>query len=401
MLKILQIANKAPFPPTDGGAIAVYNMAKGLLQNGAELHLVAINTTKHFKPDKEVPAEFKRETHYLTVPKNTNTTLFGAFLNLFSSKSYFASRFCFREMEEALVKKLKETNFDIVQLEGLFVGCYIDLIRKHSKARIILRAHNVETTIWQRHIANEKSFIKKAYLGLQCRRLEAFEKAVLEKVDAVVSITDIDKKMFQQLVPGKPVYTCITGVNAEYYGKPGDRHLKPKTVFYFASMDWLPNQEAVEWFLDNCWNKIFKEIKDCKLVIAGKNMPQRFIRLNLPNVQVIPNVSNSKDFYNQHDILVVPLLSGSGLRIKIIEGMAYGKAIVSTRIGAEGIDVTDKKNIFLADSPSDFSAAVIDLLRNDDKRHALETEARKFAEEHFDNKKVAAGLVDFYRSLNV
>lgn len=400
MLKILQIANKAPFPPQDGGSIAVYNMAKGIIQNGVELHLTAINTSKHFKPDKEVPAEFKRNSHYQTIPKNTNTSLAGAFLNLFSSQSYFVSRFCFRAMEEALVKKLNETTFDTIQLEGVFMGCYIDILRKHSDAKIVLRAHNVETTIWERHIANEKSGLKKKYLAMQCERLRKFETDVARKVDAIVSITDIDKTYFQKLVPGKPVYTCITGVNTDYYKKPGDRSLKQKTIFYFASMDWMPNQEAVEWFLANCWKKIYSEVKDCKLVIAGKNMPQRFIKLNEPNVQVISNVANSKDFYNAHDILIVPLLSGSGLRIKIIEGMSYGKAIVSTRIGAEGIPVTHGENILLADTPDDFSAAVIDLLRNDNKRHALEEKAQKFAETHFDNKRVVAGLIDFYKSLH-
>jgi glycosyltransferase involved in cell wall biosynthesis len=401
LLKILQIANKAPFPPQDGGSIAVYNMAKGFIQNGVELHLVAINTTKHFKPDKDVPAEFKRDSHYLTVPKNTNTTAVGAFLNLFSSQSYFVSRFHFKEMEDALVKKLKENKFDIIQLEGVFMGSYIDLIRKHSSAKIVLRAHNVETVIWERHIANESSFLKKIYLGIQSKRLKKFEEEVINKVDALVSITDVDKKSLQQISPGKPAYTCITGVNAEYYKRPGDRNLKQKTIFYFASMDWMPNQEAVDWFLANCWVNIYKEVRDCKLVIAGKNMPQRFIKLNEPNVQVISNVANSKDFYNQHDILIVPLLSGSGLRIKIIEGMSYGKAIVSTRIGAEGIPVTHDENILLADTPSAFSSAVIDLLKNDAKRHTLEENAQKFAEVHFDNKAVVGGLIDFYRSLNV
>ncbi|MGZ3920120.1 MAG: glycosyltransferase family 4 protein [Bacteroidia bacterium] len=401
MLKILQISNKAPFPPNDGSSIAVYNMTKGFIENGVELHLLAINTVKHFKPDKDVPAEFKRDSHYQTVPRNTNTSLIGAFLNLFSSRPYFESRFSFKEMEKAIIEKLKNTRFDYIQMEGLFVAGYIDTIRKHSSAKIILRAHNVESVIWERHLKNETSFIKKAYLNIQVKRLKRFEANVLKKVDAIVSITDVDKAVFEQLAPGKPVFTCITGVNVDYYKKPGDRHLKQKTLFYFASMDWLPNQEAVDWFLENCWKQVYETVHDCKLVIAGKNMPARFLKLNEPNVLVIPNVTNSKDFYNQHDIMLVPLLSGSGLRIKIIEGMSYGKAIVSTSIGAEGIRVTHEKNILIANTPSEFSAAVIDLLCNIEKRHSIETEAQKFAEAEFDNKKVVSSLIDFYNKLNV
>jgi glycosyltransferase involved in cell wall biosynthesis len=376
-------------------------MALGLIANKAEVHLVCINTKKHYKPDSKIPAEFKAASHFVSVYKNTNTSVLGAFFNLFSRSSYFESRFHFSKMETILVNKLKEHKFDIIQLDGLFVAGYIDLLRKHSDAKIVLRAHNVEFMIWDRHLKNNSGSLKQKYIALQARRLKNFELEVIKKVDAIVSITEVDKKVFEELAPGKPVFSCITGVNVEYYKKPADRHLRPKTIFYFASMDWLPNQEAVEWFLKNCWKKVHQAVPDCKFVIAGKNMPPRFLKLNEPNVLAIENVTNSKEFYTQHDIMLVPLLSGSGLRIKIIEGMAYGKAIVSTSIGAEGIHVTNGKNIVIADSAGDFSNAVIGLLNDDAKRHELEREAQKFAEAEFDNKKVAASLISFYNSLHV
>jgi glycosyltransferase involved in cell wall biosynthesis len=376
-------------------------MAKGLIANGVELHLVCINTKKHYKPDSDVPAEFKKESHFCSVYKNTNTGPFGAFFNLFSDSSYFESRFHFRKMERVLIEKLKAHKFDIIQLEGLFVAGYIDVLRKYSDAKIILRAHNVEFMIWDRHLKNDFSSLKSKYISLQAERLKKFELDIIKKVDAIVSITEVDKKVFESLVPGKPVFSCITGVNVEYYKKPADKNLKAKTIFYFASMDWMPNQEAVEWFLENCWKQVHKAVPDCKFVIAGKNMPPRFLKTNLPNVMAIENVTNSKDFYTQHDIMLVPLLSGSGLRIKIIEGMSYGKAIVSTSIGAEGINVTHNKNILIADTPGDFTKAVVELLNNEEKRHALEMQAQQFAEKEFDNKKVAASLIEFYKTINV
>jgi glycosyltransferase involved in cell wall biosynthesis len=125
-------------------------------------------------------------------------------------------------------------------------------------------------------------------------------------------------------------------------------------------------------------------------------MPQRFLKLNLPNVLVIEKVSDAASFYNENQIMLVPLLSGSGLRIKIIEGMAYGKPIVSTAIGAEGVCCTNGKNILIANSPAEFSDAVISLLNDETKRLKLEQEAGLLAEQEFDNKKVAAGLVEFY-----
>ena len=128
-------------------------------------------------------------------------------------------------------------------------------------------------------------------------------------------------------------------------------------------------------------------------------MPQRLAKLNQPNVLVVESVKDSKVFYNEHEIMLVPLLSGSGLRIKLIEGMAYGKAIVSTSIGAEGINYTNGKNILIADSASDFTKAVVELLKDDTKRASLEQGALNYAEREFDNKIVVAGLVNFYKTL--
>lgn len=398
-MRILQICNKAPYPPNDGSSIAIYNMGMGIIANGVDLHVLTINTKKHFKADNEVPEEYKNSSHYQSVYTDASVKPIGALMNLFSSQSYFVSRFYFPEFENALIEKLKANEFDIIQLDGLFVGNYIETIRKYSKAKIVLRAHNVEYLIWERHLQNEKPGLKKWYLSLQTKKLKNFELKVLEKIDAIVSITDFDKTVFEKLNFRKPIYTCITGVDVSSYKIKVCEIKKPKSIFYFSSMDWMPNQEAVHWFVKNCWEEVFKAVPDAKLVIAGRYMPENILKLNLPNVQIIENVKDSKTFYNEHEIMLVPLLSGSGLRIKIIEGMAFGKAIVSTSVGAEGINIENGKNILIADSAADFSKAVIDLLTHPEKRKILEQNAQAFAEKEFDNQKVVAGLVKFYNTL--
>ncbi|MBA2612208.1 MAG: glycosyltransferase family 4 protein [Bacteroidetes bacterium] len=399
MLKVLQICNKAPYPANDGSSIAIYNMAQGLIDNGIKLHLLTINTKKHFKDDKEVPADFKANSNYTSVYQNTDTGVVGAFLNLFSTNSYFVSRFYFKDFENKLIEVLTKNTFDIVQLEGLFMAVYIPTIKKHSKAKIILRAHNIENKIWERHLKNSKRNIVNAYLSLQNKRLKKFETEVVSKVDAIVPITDTDKQIFSDMGFNKAMYTCITGVNVAHYQTKQNVLLKPKTVFYFGSMDWMPNQEAVRWFLDNCWQKISKAVPDAKFVIAGRGMPQSFLQLNLPNVLVLENVKDGKTFFEQHQIMVVPLLSGSGLRIKIIEGMAYGKPIVSTSIGAEGIYCDPKKDLIIADSSAEFITAVTNLLNDPGKCTELEKNASAFAYKEFDNKNVVSKLVQFYNKL--
>jgi glycosyltransferase involved in cell wall biosynthesis len=399
LLKILQICNKAPFPANDGSSIAIYNMAKGLIANAANLHLLTINTKKHFKADKAVPAEFFTGSHYTSVYRNTNTSAAGALLNLFSGKSYFVSRFYFKAFENTLIEILTKNTFDIIQLEGLFMGVYIDTIRRYSKAKLVLRAHNIEHFIWNRHIAREKNSFKKMYLSIQNKRLKAFEMDVISKVDAIVPITQADEEEFRKLGSKKPLFACITGVDVTEYQQKLDVSTKAKTLFYFGSMDWLPNQEAVTWFLDNCWDAIHKAVPEAKFIVAGRGMPLHFFHITRPNVLIVENVENGKAFFQQHEVMVVPLWSGSGLRIKIIEGMAYGKAIVSTSIGAEGINYTNQQNILIADTAEAFTENVVALLNDAEQRHGLEKNAADFARKEFDNMQVVATLVQFYKHL--
>jgi len=399
MFKVLQICNKAPFPANDGSSIAIYNMAKGFIENNIPLHLLTINTKKHFKPDDQVPQDFKTRSNYTSIYRNTNTSGLGAFFNLFTGNSYFVSRFYFAAFEKNLIDILKTHTFDIIQLEGLFMGVYIDTIKKYSKAKIVLRAHNVEHFIWRRHIAHEKISLRKIYLTLQNKRLKKFETGVIARVDAIVPITKTDEDEFKKLGFNKPMFTCITGVDVKTYQAKLNLNEKSKTIFYFGSMDWLPNQEAANWFLNNCWDIVHKAIPEAKLIIAGRGMPLEFFHITRPNVLIVENVENGKAFFQQHQVMIVPLWSGSGLRIKIIEGMAYGKAIVSTSIGAEGINYTDRKNILIADNAEDFADAVIKVLSDNALRNHLEANSAEFARHEFDNFKVVSKLIEFYSRL--
>lgn len=397
-MRILQLCNKAPWPANDGSSIAISTLAEGLADNGVELHLLSINTKKHFKPEKNIPLAFKEKTNYQSVYKNADTTMQGAFTNLFSSQSYFVSRFHFKEYEKKVVEKLKTNSFDIVQLEGVFMATYIPIIKKYSNAKIVLRSHNVEHQIWERHLSNEKNLIKKTYLLLQNSRLRTFEIETFNKVDAIITITDEDKKIIAGICPQKPIYTCLTGINLENY-KQVIEPTYPNTLFHFASMDWMPNMEAVDWFLKDVWREVLKQQPTTKLILAGRGMPEKIKKMASENIQVIEDVKDSAEFYKRYDIMLVPLWSGSGLRIKLVEGVAYGKAIITTSIGAEGIPYSNTKDLIIADSAAEFTKAIVTLLTNQSQKQKLQIGARTLAQNCFDYKLIAGRLIAFYKTL--
>ena len=397
-MKILQLCNKAPYPANDGSSIAICNLAEGIADEGIELHILSVNTKKHFKSDNTIPVSFIKKTNYQSVYKDTNTSLLGAFTNLFSPTSYFVSRFFFKEYEEALIKKLTETYFDVIQLEGVFMATYISTIRKYSNAKITLRAHNIEHQIWERHLPHEKNWLKKQYLNIQSKRLKTFELDVFSLVDAVITITDEDKKGIQKFAHQQKIHTCLTGINLETYNQV-HQPTQPNTVFHFASMDWLPNIEAVEWLLSNVWNEVLIKIPDAQLILAGRGMPEKIKQASSKNITIIEDVADSVLFYATYDIMLVPLWSGSGLRIKLVEGLAYGKAIITTSIGAEGIPYTKNKELLIADTQEDFVKMIVDLLSNSSKKQQLQINARALAESHFEYRKLASELILFYNQL--
>jgi len=397
-MKVLQLCNKAPYPANDGSSIAILSIAEGLADNGVELHLLPINTKKHFKPEENIPTDIKLKTNYHSVYQNTDTTAIGAFKNLFTKESYFVSRFYFEAYKNALIKKLQQHQFNFIIIDGVFMASYIPVIRQYTKVTIILRTHNVEHQIWERHLAQEKNFIKKTYLTLQNNRLKQFELNAFATCDALVTITDEDKKNIQTLVPNKPITTCLTGINLNQY-QLISQAAKPNTVFHFASMDWMPNIEAVDWLMEKVWSKVTQQLPEAQLVLAGRCMPEKFKQLSSNTITVIDSVDNSKEFYNTYDIMLVPLWSGSGLRIKLVEGLAYGKAIITTSIGAEGIPFTQNKDMIVGDNETDFANAIISLLKGNINKQHLQQNARLLAEQHFNYKTIAENLIEFAMSV--
>jgi polysaccharide biosynthesis protein PslH len=279
------------------------------------------------------------------------------------------------------------------------MSLYLDAIRMHSNAKVVLRAHNVEHLIWDRLAWAETSSIKKWYLTLLTKKLKRYELGVLNKFDAIVPITEDDAASFRWL--GRisiPLHVSPTGLDIARY-KPDTAVIEPLSVFHIGALDWMPNQQAVTWFLKEIWPIVITHIPAAKFYLAGRNMPEAFKNLKQAGVVIAGEVEDALAFMNSKSVMVIPLLSGSGMRIKIIEGMAMGKAIVSTSTGAEGIDYTDEENIIIADTASLFAAHVMAILSAPGTAASLGEEARKLAESKYDNCNIIDSLTGFYQNL--
>ncbi len=397
-MKILQVTNKVPYPVKDGGAIACMNLARGFSLLGHKVTILAMNTVKHYITLSEIPESVKELADFKLVNVPARISPVSALLNLmFSKKPYNATRFISETFAAELKNVLKDNEFDVIQLEGLYVCPYIPVIRENSKAKIIYRAHNIEHEIWSR-TAIMAHGLEKWYLKNLSKRIKKFEVQTLNKYDLLVPITGRDGAILNKLGNKKPMHVSQTGIDSSVL-IPNSKNLKHPTLFHIGSLEWSPNQEGLIWFFEHCWDSIREKYPDLQFFIAGRNAPAWFQKmLDLPNVVFKGEVADAYEFINSKSIMVVPLFSGSGMRIKIIEGMALGKPIVTTAIGTEGISTTSGENIVVTEDADGFVQSISDLIENREYFNKISKNAIEYIHENFDNLSSAGTLIEFYKN---
>lgn len=396
-MRILQLTNKVPWPPNDGGAIAVLTLSKGFFLHGHQVTVLAMNTDKHHVHSDDIPEHLRQQIDFRLVDVPARIMAWGLLTNLlFSDLPYHAGRFLSEDYSRALIRLLDEEHFDVIQLEGLYLCPYIPLIRKHSKALVAYRAHNIEHEIWQRTERLAKGF-RKIYLKLLSRRLKKFELSFLNEYDVLVPITDRDGAMLDKMGNTKNRHTSQTGIDLSTL-VPTAKELEYPSLFYIGSLEWGPNLEGLIWFLEQCWPKIRRTHPDLRFYVAGRNAPGWLEgRLKAEHVVFLGEIENAYRFMNSKAIMLVPLFSGSGMRIKIVEGMALGKAIISTSIGCEGIPAKDRETVLIADDADSFVWAVDELVANKSLFDKLCKQAVDLIRVQFDNLAIVGSLIDFYK----
>jgi polysaccharide biosynthesis protein PslH len=406
-MKILQLCKKFPFPLKDGEAIAVTYLSQALHRAGAKLTLLSMNTTKHEFDITQLPADYNHYEAIHLVAIDNRVKMVDAFLNLFSAQSYHVQRYVSEAFADKLRELLAAEEYDLVQLETLYLAPYIGVIRANSRARIVLRSHNVEYEIWKRVMENTTMLAKKWYLGLLTRRLKAFEVSHLNEYDLLVAITQRDLDFYRYKGCRLPACVVPIGLEVSRYNdilslmgaqKSSKQDL---SCCFIGSLDWLPNIEGVRWLLDKVWAAVREKMPNAVLHIAGRNTPDWLLSGTWAGVNIAGEVADAAQFIAQHDIMLVPLHSGGGMRVKILEGMALEKVIITTTLGIEGIGAQHGQEALIADNAADFAQEIINALANPDKLDTIAKNARDFVVKNYDNQIIAQKLLDFYAAQQI
>lgn len=369
------------------------SVTQGLLEAGCEVRVLSLCSDKHPVLESRMTEEYRRATRFKAVHIDLGIHPLDAGVAVLCGESYHVKRFISKEFAKHLAQVLEEEQFDVVHVESIFMTPYVPIIRKHSSAKVVLRAHNVEHTIWRRVAQSERNPFKRWYLKHLSLTLGAYEREHLNDYDGVVCITANDERQLREMGCRRPMMAMPFGVMPETVMGVDE---EPDSLFHIGSMDWMPNLEGVKWFLKQVWPKVHERMPQLTLYLAGRKMPEDLMRLEMEGVRVLGEVPDATYFIASKQINVVPLLSGSGIRVKIIEAMSAGKAVVTTTIGAEGIGCTDGKDVLIADTPEQFVEQLQRCVDNPEFRKEIGCNAARLIAEQYSNKQLTQQLLAFY-----
>ncbi len=379
----------------------MHDVAVGLARVGHRVTVFAVNTPKHHQADATVLGPSIR---LLTVDVDTRVTPWGAAKGLLArDPPYNIARFVSRAARARLAALLRAERFDLIQFEGTLASGYVAEVRAHAPGTpVVLRPHNLECQIWERLARGEPRLLKRAYLHHLARGLRRYETRIAGVFDAIAAITEPDRQQWAALAgPAVRTVAVPAGVDRARFTPQPIATPPPRSVAIIGSLNWLPNLEGIRWLLGDVWPRVRARLPDLTLHVAGSHPPAWLTALRQPGVVVHGFVPSAADFLRQHPVLLVPLMSGGGMRIKIIEAMALGRCVLTTTVGGEGIEATAGSEWLVADSPEAWVETLVGIFAATPKLDParIGRAAAALAAARYDNVAVIHAFEKLYRQL--
>jgi sugar transferase (PEP-CTERM/EpsH1 system associated) len=387
-MKILWVKAGGLVPPDTGGKIRSYNILRELARH----HSVTFFSFHAAHPNDAHPGLENMFERVVSVPlslpvSKSRADMLDYVMRLLSLQPYLITKYCRSEVRHKLQALLQQETYDVIVCDFVSPA---GVIPWNSPIPKVLFTHNVEAVIWRRHYEVATNRVWKAISWWEWRKMEAAERRYLRLADRVLTVSETDRDAFATFLDPQKIAVIPTGVDVDYF-QPLPVEEIPASLVFTGSMDWLPNEDAIIYFVESILPLIKQQHPRVSLEVVGRNPSRKLHSLveTEPSVHLTDWVEDIRPFLARGSVCIVPLRIGGGTRLKIFEAMSMGKAVVSTSVGAEGLPVQTGENILLADAPNDFASAVITLLRDSTQRRRLGTAARILVHENYSWPKVA------------
>ncbi|SYZ73062.1 putative Glycosyl transferase group 1 [Candidatus Zixiibacteriota bacterium] len=378
-MKILIIDEEFPYPLNTGKRIRSFNLLSRIARNNAVTYLAyGTESTESFEALK------KAGLNPVAVPPHVPTKsgplfYFRLLGNLLSRHPYIVTSHYSKVFAERLHEMIARERPDIIICEWT---PYAIFVRDIFGPKKVIVAHNIEHRIWRRYYENEANFLKKWYIARQMGKVERFEKESFSAVDGATAVSEIEAEQIRGINPACIVAVVDNGVDPEYYNLPDVP--ENKNLVFVGSMNWRPNQDAINYFVHDIFPLIREKDKKITVTFVGQDPPEVIRKLGrLPGISVADNVTDVRPYVQNAAVSIVPLRIGGGSRLKILEAFAMRKAVVSTTVGAEGLEVANEKHLLLADTAKSFAEAILRLMNDSELRRNLGESGRQLAVEKY------------------
>jgi glycosyltransferase involved in cell wall biosynthesis len=377
-MKILWVKANKLLPVHSGGDIRSYNIARQL----SHRHELVFFSYYDGKQDPGYETQLRQHfSGAVCAPsgKKNSARLARALdycVHLSSPLPYAISRFASAKVRERLCQWFAERRFDVAVCD--FLDAAVNFPSQLAIPSVLFQ-HNVESEIWRRHASTASNPLKRLIYAMEFHKMLAFEQNSVRRFHHVIAVSEHDRTLMKNWADASRITVVPTGVDLGQYRPNFDRPPAGPLVVFVGAMDWEPNIDAMEYLCREIWPLLLAQVPEAKLRIVGRNPGERVRRLAKPSVEITGRVPSVLEHLHQAAVVVVPLRIGGGTRLKIYEAMAAGKTVVSTSVGAEGLDVRPGRDILLVDETKAFADAIVRLLRDPDLRHSYERAAAECA----------------------
>jgi len=397
-VKLLFLTPQLPHPPRQGTALRNWGLISHLAARGHEISLLS------FDEDGSEPSSILRRTcaHLKRVPIPSRRAVDRLRTLATSSLPDMAWRLWSPEFRAALRMMVHEVRPDVVQVEGIELARYVvEYGESPSLPRVVFDDHNCEYLLQRRAFLSDlrrpQRWHGAAYSFVQSLRLRTFERRIVQRADDTLCVSEQDRPLLRALAPTARVHVVCNGIDVADYTERAAAPAEPATLVFTGKMDFRPNIDAALWFAREVLPEVARAVPEVQLLLVGQKPGARLdVLRGDARVTITGAVPQVQPYIARAAVYVAPLLAGGGTRFKLLEAMAMGKAVVSTRLGAEGFAVESGRELMLADAPGEFAQAVIALLTDAERRAALGARARAFVERSYDWSAIVPGLEDVY-----
>ena len=399
-MRVLHFAPRICWPLDTGAKLRNYHLAR-VLSTRVDITLLAFADAEQSLVELE-----KFYEQIIAIPKDPGYTLSKMIRGTLGRTPLPVLNYTTDSMKRALEQILSEQEFDIVQVESIHLMAYLPIIRAaRNHPLAICDWHNIESELMSRYRSREPNILKRAYAGKTARSMREFERRALREFDAHVVVSERDAEQLRTLNSDTRIFVTENGVDTDYYSDVGIENAAPaqgekNKLVFVGSMDYHANIDGTVSFAREVWPRVHERNPELVFTIVGRDPAAEVRQLaSIRGIEVTGTVADVRPFYREAIAAIVPLNVGGGSRLKILEAMAAGIPVVSTTLGAEGLDVQHGKNILIADTNEQLVEAIVSVVENEDRRKELGAAGRALVADRYDWSRLGVSLFKTYEEL--